>query len=326
MASGLSRPDAPWRGRRSGGTPEPGQISFTLAHLSDLHVTPIRGGSLWDFANKRALGRLSWLRKRRHEHRPEILGGLLADLDRQGPDHVALTGDLTNVGLRSEIEAALPWLRALGGPSRVSLVPGNHDAYAAPVEPRGFAPWNDYMGEPGIEIDASRYRFPYVRRAGPIALIGLSSAIPTPVGLASGRLGSEQLEDLEARLEALGREPCCRVVLIHHPPVGAGQAPRRRLTDAPALRAVLARQGAELILHGHIHRPSVERIEGPAGPIPVVGVASSSARGRKPGRRASYHLYRFDPAAGGRGFRIRLRRRVLEPSGDRFREDQELPL
>lgn len=250
----------------------------------------------------------------------------MADLARQEADHVALTGDLTNVGLPGEIEAAVPWLEALGGPDHVSLVPGNHDAYAAPIEPRGFAAWTDYMVEPGIEADASGYRFPYVRRAGPLALIGLCSALPTAIGLASGRLGAEQRARLGARLDALAQERCCRVVLIHHPPVPAGQAARRRLTDAVALRELLARHGAELVLHGHTHRPSLERIEGPVGPIPVVGVASASARGRKPGRRASYHLYRFEPDAGGRGFRIGLRRRMLEPGGERFQDDGERPL
>jgi len=255
--------------------PERLVISFSLAHLSDLHVTPMRVDSLGEFANKRALGWLSWLRKRRYEHRPEILEGLVADLARQGADHVAITGDLTNVGLPSEVEAAVPWLETLGGPTRVSLVPGNHDAYAAPVEPGGFAAWTDYMTEPDGRMDDPHYRFPCVRRVGPLALIGLCSAVPTSIRLATGRLGDEQLARLGPCLEALGREGLCRVVLIHHPPVPAGQAPRRRLTDAGALRELLAGCGAELVLHGHTHRPSIERIEGPAAPIPVVGVASS---------------------------------------------------
>jgi 3',5'-cyclic AMP phosphodiesterase CpdA len=273
------------------------------------------------------LGWLSWRRRRRHEHRPEILEALLGDLKAQAPDHVAVTGDLTNVGLPGEITDAVPWLERLGGPSQVSLVPGNHDAYAAPIAPDRFVGWAPYWrGEgPGSgEEDPGGEAFPYVRRAGAVALVGLCSAVPTAPGLASGRLGEAQLARLEPLLERLAGEPCCRVVLVHHPPVPAGQSPRRRLSDAPALREILARAGAELVLHGHTHRASFETLPGPGGPIPVVGVSSSSARGREPARRASYHLYGIEPA--GAGFRLSCRSRVLEPESGRFEEGPERAL
>jgi 3',5'-cyclic AMP phosphodiesterase CpdA len=261
------------------------------------------------------LGWLSWRRRRRHEHRAEVLDALLADLEARAPDHVAVTGDLTNVGLASEIQEAVPWLERLGGPSHVSIVPGNHDAYAARLDARRLAPWAPYLestddGPPG---------FPYVRRFGPVSLVGLRSAVPTAPGLASGRLGGDQLARLEAAL--LGEATRARIVLVHHPPWPAGQSRRRRLSDAASLRDVLARSGAELVLHGHTHRTSLGHVVGPRGPIPVLGVPSSSSGSDDPARRARYHLYRIEPK--GEGFAVACRVRVLEPGRARFVEGPE---
>lgn len=296
-------------------------IETILAHLSDLHVTPIRVRGVGDVANKRVLGWLSWLRRRRHEHRPEILDALLEDLGETAPHHVAVTGDLTNVGLPDEIEGAVPWLARLGGPERVSIVPGNHDAYAAPIDAERFASWSPYLrgGEPA---PGGALRFPYCKRVAGLALVGLSSALPTPPGFATGELGREQLERLDALLAGLADASEPRVVLVHHPPVAAGQSRRRQLSDAAELRSVLARRGADLVIHGHTHRTSFEAVEGPDGSIPVVGVPSSSARGASPGRRARYHLYRFEPVArvesGTPRFRITCRVRALQPGAARF--------
>jgi 3',5'-cyclic AMP phosphodiesterase CpdA len=55
---------------------------------------------------KRALGWLSWKLRRRHAHRSEVLEALIADLRKTAPDHVAVTGDLTNVSLEDEFGAA----------------------------------------------------------------------------------------------------------------------------------------------------------------------------------------------------------------------------
>ena len=45
--------------------------------------------------------------------------------------------------------------------------------------------------------------FPFVRRRGPLALIGLSTAVPTPPFMATGRLGEAQLARLGETLVAL---------------------------------------------------------------------------------------------------------------------------
>jgi 3',5'-cyclic AMP phosphodiesterase CpdA len=278
--------------------------TFTLAHLSDLHATDVRLDSPRDVMSKRALGWLSWRRKRRKEHLAAVLEALIEDLHACAPDHVGVTGDLTHLGLPSEIEAAVEWLERLGPADHVSIVPGNHDAYAGADGAGRWAPWRAYMGEPAVAAaadsaldDDDTRGFPWLRRLGArAALVGVSSARPTAPLLATGRVGPGQRARLERLLGALGAEGRVRVVLMHHPPVAAGQSRRRQLDDADAMRDLLARAGAELILHGHTHESHVDAVPGPRGPIPVVGVPSSSSIGHRPARRARYHLYRIEPA------------------------------
>ena len=300
--------------------------AFTLAHLSDLHITPVRVRRPTDFLNKRFLGALSWSLRRRKEYRPEVLAALVDDLHAQGPDHVVITGDLTNIALPDEFSASLPWLQKLGGPQHVSLIPGNHDTYTPGSESSPWAYWGDYMRshiptdtppDPALlPSDFPPTEFPTLRLCGPIALVGVSTARATAPFYASGTIGRTQLDRLERLLSALAATPLCRVVLIHHPPQAIAIAARRRLTDAAGFRTVLARTGAELILHGHVHRTVTASIPGPRGPIPVVGVPASAAIGRRPQRRSRYHMYRIESHGavnGRRHFQITLTSRRYDP-------------
>jgi 3',5'-cyclic AMP phosphodiesterase CpdA len=300
---------------------------FTLAHLSDLHATDVRFDSPRDVLGKRALGWLSWRRKRRKEHLEAVLEALLEDLHARTPDHVAVTGDLTHLGLPAEIEAAVGWLERIGPPERVAIVPGNHDAYAGAAGAERWAPWRAYLGDAEGASDArpagddpATEGFPWVRRIGPsAALLGVSSARPTAPLLATGVVGDAQRARLERSLDELAAEGRTRVVLMHHPPVPAGQSRRRQLDDAEALRALLARAGAELILHGHTHESHLGEVPGPRGAIPVIGVPSSSALGHRPARRARYHLYRIEPRADGTpGCRLSWQVRGYDPESGRF--------
>lgn len=293
---------------------------FRLAHISDLHATPVRVDRVRDFANKRLLAWLSWRVKRSRLHRPDVLDALLDDLEAEDPDHIALTGDLTNASCEFEFREALPWLERLGGPQRVSLVPGNHDAYVALPRSRSWDHWSAYLGS-DRDLQAP---FPSLRVRGPLAIVGLCSAVPTAPFLASGSLGAEQLERLEKLLGDLGDTPLCRVVLVHHPPVAGTVSRRRALRDGRALREVLRRTGADLVLHGHGHHTVFERLEGPQGPIPVVGARSASYMGDREDMRAQYHVYDVEPegGAGGPRFRIRARVRGYQPESGRFAAEE----
>jgi hypothetical protein len=96
--------------------------SFSLAHLSDLHLTTLVNARVTQLLNKRLLGYFSWRRKRRIVHSRDIVASLLEDLRLTRPDHVAVTGDLTHLGLPEEFAEVETWLPALGTPEQVTIV------------------------------------------------------------------------------------------------------------------------------------------------------------------------------------------------------------
>jgi 3',5'-cyclic AMP phosphodiesterase CpdA len=305
------------------GSPAAEAAIYTLAHLSDLHATPVAPRGPGPLLGKRALGWLSWRLRRRHAHQPAVLDALLDDLREQAPDHVAVTGDLTNVSLPEEFRAAREWLVRIGDPVRVTAIPGNHDAYVALPRERSLALWREWLAPDDAWRESAEPAsgFPAVRVRGPLGLVGLSSAQPTWPFLAGGRLGAPQLERLERALAALRERGLVRVVLVHHAPVPGVVSLRRALWDAPRLCDVLARAGAELVLHGHLHRARLDRVPGPQGAIPVLCARSASDCGSKPEKRAQYHLLEVE-TPGGRP-RLRLRVRGYDPASGRFRAEGE---
>ena len=288
---------------------------FTLAHVSDLHLPLPAAPRGRDLLGKRILGYLSYQLKRKTVHDRAVLAALVDDLRQHAPDHVAITGDLTNIALPEEFTSTAQWLHALGPSDALTVIPGNHDAYVALPWRRSLAHWSPFMSAPGAPIHDER-GFPFVRRRGEVALIGVSSACPSPLHRATGRVGAEQLGRLARQLEALGAQGLFRIVLIHHPPIAGMMSHRKRLTDDAAFRAVIGRVGAELILHGHHHRFTLEALATPGGKAPVIGVPSGSAR-RAPGHQhASYHLCQLSAEAAS--WHLEVEVRGLAESTDRF--------
>jgi 3',5'-cyclic AMP phosphodiesterase CpdA len=266
---------------------------FVLAHLSDPHLAPLPEPRALELAGKRVTGYLNWRLRRGAHHRRAVLDAIVGDIVSVAPDHVAATGDLINLSLPAEYAPAREFLAHLGTPDRVSVVPGNHDVYVRGGEELLLSGWREYLtgDRPGGSP------FPFLRRRGPVAIVGLSTALPTLPFFATGRVGKDQLARLDALLAELPAQQCFRVILIHHPPAG----PRpwlRRLEDAEAFRAVLARRGAELILSGHDHVAARNEIAGPNGQIPVVQVPSTSAPFGDRHGAGAYNLYRIGGKPG----------------------------
>jgi 3',5'-cyclic AMP phosphodiesterase CpdA len=260
--------------------------TFTLAHLSDPHLPPLPAARLRDLAGKRALGYVNWIRNRHKYHRREVLDALVADMLAQRPDHIAVTGDLVNLALEAEFTPAKAWLESVGTPQQVTVVPGNHDAYVRATRHHFGGTFENYLrGDAG----ADGARFPFVRRRGPLALIGTSSAVPTLPLMATGRLGRAQLDALDRELAQLPPDETFRVLLVHHPLHSTSRM--KRLTDSKALRAVLKRRGVELVLHGHDHIHSTMWLEGADRRIPAVGVPSASALAHRHYPAAAYNLF-----------------------------------
>jgi 3',5'-cyclic AMP phosphodiesterase CpdA len=290
-------------------------MSFTIAHLSDAHLGPAPWPTLREMRLKRFMGYVNWKRSRERLNDMTMLGRLVADLRAQEPDHVAMTGDVVNIGLPAEFRRAATWMRTLGEPADVSFTPGNHDAYVRDAMEglaETFAPWTsgDATG---------RHGFPFLRVRQDVALIGLSSGVPTGPLMATGRLGARQIVQLGRLLAETGAQGLARVILIHHPPMSRGGAPLRGLTDARALEAVVARFGAEAILHGHTHKRMVHSLASPKARlesrrIPILGVPSAIATSRDLRQRASYHLIKLE--RDGALWRIGVRARGMLPGRD----------
>jgi 3',5'-cyclic AMP phosphodiesterase CpdA len=282
---------------------------ITLAQLSDIHLSPFSGFGPRYWNAKRALGYLNWQRSRRRVHTRAVADRLVADMKTMNPDHVAVTGDLINLGLPAEYIAAERWLRSVGTAENVTVIPGNHDIYTALRGDIGVLRWASYMGG-----DAATLTFPFVRRVGPLALIGLNSAVETPPFVAAGRLGAEQIDVAGDLLQRLRQDDVVRVVLIHHPPLAELATGRRGLTDAPQFARMLKTRGAELVLYGHNHRAHETWLMAESGAVPIIGAASASAgiaHGQEP--LARYNLFTF--FRHPEGWRIRQTVRGLAASG-----------
>jgi 3',5'-cyclic AMP phosphodiesterase CpdA len=291
---------------------------FKLAHLSDPHLGLLAGFPLHQLLGKRATGYVNWRRKRRHAHDMEILAQVVADIRAQAPDHIACTGDVAHIGLPNEFKTAVTFLDALGPREAVSFVPGNHDAYA----PSSLKPLASLLG-PWCASDDGSVGYPWYRKRGPVALIGLNTGIPTLPLMATGRVGREQIARTEALLERAKAEGLIRVVLIHHPPYLGGARRTRELVDAEAFEAMLKRAGADLVLHGHNHKFSLAWRPGPERDIPIVGVPSASIGPLGHGEMATWHLFKIAGDASAPA--ISVEQRGFEPDGT-VRLRQEITL
>ncbi|PZU95437.1 MAG: metallophosphatase [Chelatococcus sp.] len=281
---------------------------FKLAHLSDPHLGPLAAFSLHQLIGKRATGYVNWRRKRRHAHDMDVLAAIVADIRGTAADHVACTGDVAHIGLPSEFKTAVAFLDTLGPRETVSFVPGNHDAYArSSLKPLAtqLAPW--------IGSDDGTAGYPWYRRRGPLALIGLNSGVPTLPLMATGRAGAPQLAATERLLGRARDEGLIRVVLIHHPPYLGGARRGRELLDAGAFEAMLARTGADLVLHGHNHIFTLAWRPGRGRDVPIVGVPSASIGPRGHGELAAWHLFQIEGDAEAP--RITLEQRAYEADG-----------
>ncbi len=272
---------------------------FTLAHLSDVHIGPLPRAESWrDYWGKRALGKINWHRRRRFLHDPAIAMAMVADIKAHAPDHVALTGDLINIALKQEfIEAAL-WLKAFGPADWITLVPGNHDAYRPFPWDQGAGLWADYMRGDILlagkrHVEATEPVFPFVRQRRNIAMIGLSSAVPTSLFRAGGRLGADQLARLGPLLQDLQQRGFYRIVLIHHPPLPGLTSRRRALDDDQKLKEVLEESGADIILYGHNHRQGRTSLVTRSGPAHVIGVPSATSPAGNRYDPAAWYLYKI---------------------------------
>jgi 3',5'-cyclic AMP phosphodiesterase CpdA len=246
---------------------------------------------LRNFSGKRVIGGFSWFLNRRRLHFLNVANAIKNDIMASKVDHVALTGDVVNIGAWDEFPAAARWVEDFGAPTNLSFVPGNHDAYVKVPWSNGLAHLAPWMKPDRHEPTDGTLLFPYVRMRRNVALIGLNSGQPQNYLKATGTLGEQQLRDLQHILAMLGTQGFFRVVMIHHPPLPGLARDRKALTDAAALKTVLSTEGCELVLHGHNHKSMLNWFDTKAGPAPVIGVPSASINGDIKHEAAGWNLY-----------------------------------
>lgn len=282
-----------------------------LAHISDIHLAPLPAVKPKELLNKRITGYINWRMKRAKYMQRSTLSHLIDHMKRQNADFTAVTGDFVNLSLDAEFQNASNWLKNLGKPEKVCAIPGNHDVYVRGAQ----ANFSKNMGDYGTGelIDGAPY--PFVRRVGDMAIIGCSSAVARPPFFASGDFDAAQAKRLKECLTLLGKAEFFRVVLIHHPPCGEAAASKTKgLRGAERFRDAVKQAGAEMVLHGHTHKSSVNEIDGPKGPVPVVGVAAASANAGHGEDPARYNL--FDIERNGGRWSCSLREYGYQRIGD----------
>ena len=280
---------------------------FRLAHLSDIHLGPLPDLNYRQLMSKRITGYVNWHRNRRAFLHDTVINAIVSDVQAAAPDHIAVTGDLVNLALDIEIETARQWLSLLGPPRDVSVVPGNHDAYVPGAFDKACRAWGAYMTSDGTAPPVDRRSFPYLRERNGVALIGVTSARATGPFMANGFFREDQSHRLGLLLDETGKKGLFRIVMIHHPPVRNAVAAHKRLFGIGNFQNTVRWHGAELVLHGHSHLPSTHFIDGPGGPVPVIGVAAAgqSPGGDKP--PAQWNLLEIEKRR--RGWYIGLTRR-----------------
>ena len=262
-----------------------------LVHVSDLHL-PADLELRWSYLlSKRITGFANLVLRRWRLHSSVLAFQVAEAIRRLAPDHVVVTGDMTNLALRSELSAFRRWLQVLRlGPERVTVLAGNHDAYTRRA-------WRS--GQMGEVLGAywpcdPDERRPRVRELAPgVVLVGAESARPMPPFLAQGVLGAAQRSRIS---ETLSRyRGWVRILALHHPIVEGLTRWQNVLLDASEVRALLTHHGAEAVLCGHLHKPYRLEVPGPGGPIPVLGLGSGSMDARTPKLRAQFRVLDISP-------------------------------
>jgi 3',5'-cyclic AMP phosphodiesterase CpdA len=189
---------------------------------------------------------------------PAVVRGLLATLNADPPDLIAISGDLTQGAHHHEFRAARAFMDALTAPK--IAVPGNHDITPYQLEERFLDPYRRWHQEISPETEP-------LWRDDTVAVVGLNTA--RRAGLhpdwSRGRITRGRLSRLLARLDALPKH-LVRIVVAHHPLLPPETLPLQTVVGgSKRALAAFAEHGVRLVLAGHLHR-SYSRMSSPAIP------------------------------------------------------------
>lgn len=236
-----------------------------IGHISDLHILHLDKPRPWQFLNKRLVGGLNLLLNRSKAHSVRVVERALEHLDGLDVDHIVISGDLTNLALKSEFAAAAEVVATIrDADSRVSIVPGNHDYYTpGAVRDRRFETYfASYLNSDLPDYQLS-HGYPFCHLRGEVAIIGLNSGIATPWLFATGRVGDDELEAASRLLDDGEVKKRFKIVVVHHPLLPDEHHSvqfNRELKNRDEVLEMVRRKDVDLVLHGHNHYLSILKL------------------------------------------------------------------
>jgi hypothetical protein len=220
-----------------------------IIQLSDVHVWRYSYNPFHLF-NKRVIGTASLLAGRASNFRLERLDSVVARIKELAADHILITGDLTTTALPAEFQDAREALAdLLVDPTRVTVIPGNHDRYTdGSVRHRQF---EKYFG-----MFAPSETFPWLRPLdSSTSILGLD---PTRAHIsARGFLPPAQLDKARDLLNSRANFPRRLIIASHYPvyapPSYAAELKPKKMKNDVEVGDWLATIGPHLYCCGHVH-------------------------------------------------------------------------
>jgi Icc protein len=177
-----------------------------------------------------------------------------------GATHFVISGDLTEIGSDAQFDAFAATLHDSGiTPERVTLVPGNHDAYTREDG------WRRALEGPLRAFKASSAQGPgTVVDRGDVVFLPVDSSCYQSIARSGGRVTDEAATAIAAHLEDPAMRNKAIVLVQHHPPyahkLGAWNWIDGLQGSARLVEALMKRANVHL-LHGHLHR-AIDRLLG----------------------------------------------------------------
>ena len=250
--------------------------------------------------------------------RPQVVQALRRLAEAQRPQVLLLSGDITQRGSAAQFDSARRFVDSLGIPAMLT-VPGNHDIPLLNPLARWLRPYAAYQRAFGDDLEP-------VLDLPELLAIGVNTTRPRRHK--DGEVSEAQVQRVAQRLRRAAPRQL-RIVVTHQPVHVVRPRDEHNLLHgaAPAVRA-WTEAGADLVLGGHIHFPSVGLLADryPGLPRRAWGVQAGTAVSWRIRFEAgnSVNLLHYDPAA----LQCRVERWDYRDAADRFElaRSEELPL
>ena len=232
-------------------------VERRLLHISDIHFGP--------------------------KHLPEVSEGIAALVERDRPDLVVISGDLTQRAKAKQFREARAFVERLERTAPSIAVPGNHDVPLWRVWERLFAPYRVWRRHFGRELEP-------VYRDPALLVVGINSS--QAFAFKGGRVRSRRVREVERLLAEAAHEQFRIVVAHHHLARPDGIECEHPSWGALTAANRLAPGGVDLVLSGHLHQTLELYPAGPDGFPALHTGTSSSSRGRGPeaGRNTAHWI------------------------------------